>query len=72
MILGVLLGKRNYPIQKYFFVLLIVTGVVLFMLKDKVADAGDSLFGLGELLILLSLTMDGLTGAVQVRNYFFF
>lgn len=69
MILGVLLGKRNYPLQKYFFVLLIVTGIVLFMLKDKVSkETSDNSFGLGELLIILSLIMDGLTGAVQVSD----
>lgn len=49
------------------FVILIVIGVVLFMYKDQVKTATvDSGFGLGELLLILSLTMDGLTGAVQV------
>ncbi|CAG4984274.1 unnamed protein product [Parnassius apollo] len=70
MILGVLIGHKAYPLKKYFFVLLIVIGVVLFMYKDqgKKTIANDSQgFGVGELLLLLSLTMDGLTGAVQER-----
>ncbi|XP_026761813.1 solute carrier family 35 member B1 homolog [Galleria mellonella] len=69
MILGVLLGRKSYPLKKYFFVLLIVTGVVLFMYKDQNNKATDTSqgFGLGELLIILSLVMDGLTGAVQER-----
>lgn len=67
MLLGVLLGRRSYPLKKYFFVLLIVAGIALFMFKDKVSKAsGNSAFGLGEILLLLSLTMDGLNGAIQV------
>lgn len=67
MILGVLIGKKSYPFKKYLFVLMIVIGVVLFMYKEKVGAQGDASLGLGELLIILSLTMDGLTGAVQER-----
>lgn len=70
MILGVLVGHKSYPMKKYLFVLLIVIGVVLFMYKDRpVSSQADSSFGLGEILLLLSLTMDGLTGAVQVNSY---
>ncbi|CAH0716608.1 unnamed protein product, partial [Brenthis ino] len=69
MILGVLIGKKSYPLKKYLFVFLIVTGVVLFMYKDQGNKSieGSSGFGIGELLLILSLTMDGLTGAVQER-----
>lgn len=78
MILGMLLGNKHYPIKKYVFVSTIVMGVALFMFKDsassnkKLSTAqdqsdGSSLLGSGELLLLLSLTMDGLTGAVQER-----
>lgn len=71
MILGVLIGRRSYPVMKYVFVVVIVTGVVLFMLKEGGAGAAgkddSNWIGLGELLIALSLTMDGLTGAVQER-----
>lgn len=70
MILGVLIGRKVYPMKKYLFVFLIVVGVVLFMYKDqakKVTDSSQS-FGIGEVLLLLSLTMDGLLGAVQVNT----
>nr|CAD7256701.1 unnamed protein product [Timema shepardi] len=69
MLLGVLLGKKNYPMQKYFFVLMIVIGAALFMYKDgkTSGDGSESLVGFGEFLLILSLTMDGLTGAIQER-----
>ncbi|KAK9881415.1 hypothetical protein WA026_016305 [Henosepilachna vigintioctopunctata] len=67
MILGVLIGRKSYLLRKYIFVLLIVAGMVMFMWKDKPAGKVDSAFGIGELLLILSLTMDGLTGAVQER-----
>jgi len=71
MILGVLIGRKRYPLLKYLFVLTIVVGVALFMYKDgggsskKAVD--DGLIGLGEILLLVSLTCDGVTGAVQER-----
>jgi len=71
MILGVLVGRKSYPLLKYLFILMIVMGVAMFMYKDKGGKAaistGESLLGVGELLLLLSLTCDGLTGAVQER-----
>merc|ERR1719186_797236 len=71
MILGVLVGRKSYPLLKYLFILMIVLGVALFMYKDKAGVAagsvGESVLGVGELLLLLSLTCDGLTGAVQER-----
>jgi solute carrier family 35 (UDP-galactose transporter), member B1 len=74
MVLGVLVGKKQYALKKYIFVIMIVIGVVLFMFKDNTAGAGmkqtESSFGIGEVLLLLSLTMDGLTGAVQVVTFF--
>ena len=68
MILGVLIAKKRYPIQKYLFVLMIVCGVALFLYKDKKQKTDqhkDSIIGLGELLLLVSLTLDGMTGATQ-------
>jgi len=66
MILGVLIGRKKYPLLKYLFVFLIVAGVALFMYKDKPKSSTDStILGIGEILLLLSLTCDGLTGAVQ-------
>lgn len=72
MILGVLIGRKSYPLKKYLFVFLIVIGMVLFMLKDKPSGETDSStsFGIGEILLFLSLIMDGLTGAVQVYYNF--
>lgn len=67
MILGVLLGRKNYPLRKYLFVLLIVVGVAMFMYKDGKSGDGNSVVGFGEFLLVLSLTMDGLTGAIQER-----
>lgn len=51
-------------------VLLIVCGVALFMYKEnkkKVSNTSDGWIGFGEILLLVSLTCDGLTGAVQDR-----
>lgn len=79
MILGVLLGKKRHPLSKYLFVSLIVLGVALFMYKKDIAIESFSnghnyasfdlqnLLGVGEILLLLSLSMDGVTGAVQER-----
>lgn len=68
MILGVLIGRKSYSIQRYVFVLVIVVGVVLFMLKDGKGSSSDShSFGLGEILLIISLLCDGLTAAVQER-----
>ena len=71
MLLGVLIGHKRYTIQRYCFVLTIVAGVVLFMMKEgKVntsAAASEQMLGIGEVLLILSLSMDGLTGAIQER-----
>jgi len=71
MLLGVLVGRKRYPILKYIFILMIVVGVAIFMYKDKTvaangASLGDNI-GVGELLLIVSLICDGLTGAVQER-----
>lgn len=71
MILGVLIGRKSYSLQRYLFVLFIVIGVVLFMLKDVKRDPtkeiAEQTIGIGEVLLFLSLSMDGLTGAIQER-----
>ena len=68
MILGVLIGNKKYTMKKYFFVFLIVAGVCLFMWKDssKVGKGPES-SSMGEILLVLSLLMDGCTAAVQER-----
>ena len=53
-------GKR-YNIVKYLSVLLIVIGVALFMYKDGKSDGSGFSFGSGEMLLLTSLTLGGLT-----------
>ncbi|XP_004591134.4 solute carrier family 35 member B1 isoform X1 [Ochotona princeps] len=66
MLLGVTLLKKKYPLAKYLCVLLIVAGVALFMYKPrKGVGAEEHTVGYGELLLLLSLTLDGLTGVSQ-------
>lgn len=83
MILGVLLGKKKYSFRRYVFVSLIVAGVALFMYKKNILDLNQSslsgvtsnfnplsLFSaleFGQILLLASLTMDGITGAIQER-----
>lgn len=70
MLLGVLIGHKSYSVQRYCFVLIIVLGVVLFMMKDaklNAANAQEQTFGIGEIMLILSLSMDGLTGAIQER-----
>jgi len=80
MILGVLWAKKSYPMRKYGFVTMITCGVMLFLMKDFSFKINTgSFFGFGEFLLvrfkqnksllyyfqLVSLALDGLTGAVQ-------
>jgi len=71
MILGVLIGHKRYSLKKYLFVLMIVIGVAMFIYKSdsKTKDSSihESVIGTGEILLMISLAMDGLTGAVQDR-----
>ncbi|XP_072173429.1 solute carrier family 35 member B1-like [Diadema setosum] len=68
MILGVLLARKSYPLMKYLCVLLIVCGVATFVYKDKGGKKNDDhLLGIGEVLVIISLTCDGLTGAIQEK-----
>lgn len=68
MIIGVLYTRKSYKLAKYFFVLLIVAGVGTFMYNpNKSSSAATNAYFIGELLLLLSLTMDGFLGAFQDR-----
>lgn len=67
MVLGVLLGRKSYAMQKYLYILLIVLGVVMFMYKEGQVNKNSENAGLGEVLLFMSLSMDGLTGAIQER-----
>nr|AKN21643.1 slc35b-3 [Schmidtea mediterranea] len=67
MILGVLWAKKSYPLRKYGFVFMITLGVMLFLMKDfsSFKLSNSSVIGFGEILLLISLAFDGITGAVQ-------
>jgi solute carrier family 35 (UDP-galactose transporter), member B1 len=67
MILGYLLGRKTYKLQKICFVLAIVVGVIMFAFKEEYneKDGEDPL--LGDALIAVSLLMDGLLGATEDR-----
>lgn len=68
MILGVLFANKRYPALKYLFVVLITFGCGLFMYNPLKADkAHRKEIGFGELLLVVSLTLDGVTGAIQER-----
>lgn len=68
MILGVLLARKSYPLVKYLCVLLITIGVAIFVYKDdKAAKSSGFSLGFGEFLLLFSLLLDGVTGAIQDR-----
>lgn len=71
LVLGVLIGGKRYGLAKYLSILVVVLGVALFIYKDSKASsaqaASQGLVGKGELLLLVSLALDGLTGAVQER-----
>jgi len=66
MLLSVLWARKQYPLRKYIFVLMITTGVVLFMYKGNSASkSNNSVVGWGEALLLISLALDGFTGGMQ-------
>lgn len=65
LILGILLARKRYPIGKFLYVLLIVLGVAMFLYKDQTSGKSGVSFGMGELLLLISLSLDGVTGALQ-------
>jgi len=67
MLLGVFLAHKKYNLVKYLSVLLITIGIALFMYKDGKSDGGGFSLGIGEILLLVSLTMDGLTGVMQEK-----
>jgi len=55
MILGVVLAHKKYPWLKYLFVLMITTGVAMFMYKPSKAHTvteTSAMFGWGELLLV--------------------
>uniref|UniRef100_A0A0R3RJZ7 WD_REPEATS_REGION domain-containing protein n=1 Tax=Elaeophora elaphi TaxID=1147741 RepID=A0A0R3RJZ7_9BILA len=70
MVFGFLFANKRYHLRKCCCVLMIVFGVGLFLYKEKAnTTVGKSAFslGFGELLLLISLAMDGTTAAMQDR-----
>ena len=69
MIMGAFLGKK-YPLKKYLNVCVIVVGIALFMLGGNAVKADDAEKGgttmlLGCVMLFLSLSFDGATGAYE-------
>eukprot|EP00116_Pleurobrachia_bachei_P019268 sb/3479530/ len=64
MILGVRFKGKRYNLAKYLAVLMIVCGVALFMFKDGKSSANETVFGVGEFLLLVSLTLGNLQNLV--------
>lgn len=68
LVLSVLIGKCSYKWHKYVFTILLVAGVSLFMYDSTKLQKGlkESLW-YGEILLTVSLLMDGLCGGIQDR-----
>lgn len=69
MLIGVLLAHKRYMIQKYFFVLMIVVGVIMFIYKDNGGKSTEEVANnhIGLMLIGISLLSDGVLGAIEDR-----
>lgn len=67
MLIGVLLANKRYTVQKYFFVLMIVVGVIMFIYKDGKDKDSDANHHIGLMLVGMSLLSDGVLGAIEDR-----
>jgi len=69
MFLGLVLYRKSYSLREYACVIFITVGIFLFLFFKKGATEHDSKVNtpIGILLAVVSLTMDGLTGAQQDR-----
>lgn len=65
MICGVLIARKSHTFQRYIFVLMVVTGIALFLFKDDNKKKEHELEYLGNILIGISLLTDGFKGAAQ-------
>src|SRR5690242_11853117 len=65
MAFGFFFVGKKYGWRKFVYVSAIVVGVMLFLYKDKKSKQESGQYGLGELLLLASLAMDGTTTAIQ-------
>jgi solute carrier family 35 (UDP-galactose transporter), member B1 len=65
MLGGFLVGGKSYASHKYFFVLLIVCGAIMFVYKADEGGSEDS--NIGYALIAVSLLLNGGTAGVQEK-----
>ena len=68
MILGILWAGKRYTAKKFMCVLLIVIGVAMFMYNPDKASGSEAVsLGFGEMLLVVSLALDGFTAAFQEK-----
>lgn len=65
MIFGYWVGGKSYSIHKYIFVVLIVSGAILFLYKPDHKSNNDS--NIGYIFVGISLLMNGGTAGVQEK-----
>ena len=65
MIFGFWVGGKSYAIHKYFLVLLIVSGAIMFLYKPDQTNCEESIIGYA--LVGISLLMNGCTAGVQEK-----
>ena len=76
LVFASIFGKKVYQLSKYLSVLIIVFGVAIFIYKEEpktlytlyTQRASPSFyFSFGEILLILSLIMDGITASIQEK-----
>lgn len=67
MIFGFLVGGKTYAPHKYFLVILIVSGAIMFLYKPANNENSDEKSNMGYALVGVSLLMNGCTAGVQEK-----
>ncbi|KAG5668861.1 hypothetical protein PVAND_016782 [Polypedilum vanderplanki] len=67
MVLGYIIAKKHYTIQRYFFILILVAGVVLFNYKEGNHQSGEENSYLGLILVGISIVSGGTLGGIEER-----
>lgn len=67
MLFSVLVARKTYAMQKYFFILMIVIGVAMFSFKNVHDKSDGENPQLGNILLIISLLMDGFMAGAQDR-----
>uniref|UniRef100_A0A336LR33 CSON001637 protein n=1 Tax=Culicoides sonorensis TaxID=179676 RepID=A0A336LR33_CULSO len=68
LILTTVIGKRRYKIRKYFFIVIIVLGIILFMYnKDKANKKMENSVWYGEILLITALLLDGIRSGFEEK-----